>query len=172
MCTAHCASPVWTSSSPRTDRWIPAWPCRCPRPRGPWSGTCQRLHSREISSVPLLRRLASMAGRRRRPRSHRTGPVRQFRAKVYAGIDSLTGRRRYLVETAKSDDDAELLPSSSARSTWTSIRKRPSPPTRPLPSGSTSPSTRNHPQAVRRPDPAPHPPNPRRHEGGRTRVPW
>jgi hypothetical protein len=50
-----------------------------------------------------------MAGRRSRLRGHvETLPSGNFRAKVYAGIDPLTGKRRYLVETAASEKAANV----------------------------------------------------------------
>ena len=45
----------------------------------------------------------SMAGRPSGSRGHiETLPSGEFRARVYAGIDPLTGKRRYLKETADS----------------------------------------------------------------------
>jgi integrase len=50
-----------------------------------------------------------MPTRRRRPRGHiEELPSGRFRATVYAGVDPLTGRQRYLKETADSYTDAEL----------------------------------------------------------------
>ncbi len=50
----------------------------------------------------------SMPPRPRRPRGHiEELPSGRFRAIVYAGIDPLTGRQRYLKETAGSYGDAE-----------------------------------------------------------------
>ena len=50
-----------------------------------------------------------MPPRRRRPRGHiEELPSGRFRATVYAGIDPLTGKQRYLKETADSHADAEL----------------------------------------------------------------
>ncbi len=49
-----------------------------------------------------------MAGRRARPRGHiERLPSGSFRAKVFAGIDPLTRKRRYLVETAPDERGAE-----------------------------------------------------------------
>ena len=49
-----------------------------------------------------------MAGRSSRSRGHiETLPSGSFRARVYAGIDPLTGKRRYLVETAPNQKAAE-----------------------------------------------------------------
>jgi integrase len=49
-----------------------------------------------------------MAGRPSRSRGHiETLPSGSFRARVYAGIDPLTGKRRYLVETATSQEAAK-----------------------------------------------------------------
>jgi integrase len=49
-----------------------------------------------------------MAGRPSRPRGHiETLPSGKFRARVYAGIDPLTGKRRYLKETADSLEAAK-----------------------------------------------------------------
>ncbi|PZS35415.1 MAG: hypothetical protein DLM61_01975 [Pseudonocardiales bacterium] len=51
----------------------------------------------------------SMAGRRSRSRGHiETLPSGSFRAKVYAGIDPLTRKRRYVVETAASEGAAKI----------------------------------------------------------------
>ncbi|HEY7047461.1 MAG TPA: hypothetical protein VH373_09585, partial [Jatrophihabitantaceae bacterium] len=50
-----------------------------------------------------------MPPRRRRPRGHiEELPSGRFRAIVYAGIDPLTGKQRYLKETAESHPAAEL----------------------------------------------------------------
>ena len=50
-----------------------------------------------------------MPPRTRRPRGHvETLPSGSFRAVVYAGTDPLTGRPRYLRETAKTYDEAEV----------------------------------------------------------------
>lgn len=50
-----------------------------------------------------------MPPRRRRPRGHIEDlPSGRFRAVVYAGIDPLTGKQRYLKETADTYDAAEL----------------------------------------------------------------
>ena len=50
-----------------------------------------------------------MAGRRSRPRGHiETLSSGNFRAKVYAGIDPLTRKRRYLVEAAASEGAATI----------------------------------------------------------------
>jgi integrase len=50
-----------------------------------------------------------MAGRPSRSRGHiETLPSGSFRAKVYAGIDPLTRKRRYLVETAASESAAKI----------------------------------------------------------------
>jgi integrase len=49
-----------------------------------------------------------MAGRRRRPRGHIEAlPSGSYRAKVFAGLDPLTHKRRYVVETAKTYRAAE-----------------------------------------------------------------
>jgi integrase len=43
-----------------------------------------------------------MAGRKHRPRGHiETRPNGTFRAIVYAGVDPLTGKERYLCKSAK-----------------------------------------------------------------------
>lgn len=49
-----------------------------------------------------------MPPRRRRPRGHLEQlPSGSFRAKVYAGTDPITGKKRYLVETCKTEAEAQ-----------------------------------------------------------------
>ncbi len=53
--------------------------------------------------------LAVMAGRRRRPRGHiEDRPNGTFRAIVYAGVDPLTGKQRYLRKTTRTHQEAEI----------------------------------------------------------------
>src|SRR6478609_10669587 len=86
-------------------RILPGAPCLT-RHDGPKSPSCGESWTH---SWIQSRYSASMAGRPSRSRGHiETLPSGSFRAKVYAGIDPLTRKRRYLVETVASESAAKI----------------------------------------------------------------